>query len=121
MRTSTELREAVNKLMTLYIRVGAVLEINISDQVRKAIIREYEANAKDDPRIMRLAISEVYWVLKNNVFASWLDSRDFNRVRLFHASPVELNRRRALATAVAPSSAAEVVVNSDDDAQVSPV
>jgi len=89
LRTSAELEEITRKLMELYIYLGADLEVNIPSVIRDPILREYETT-KDDPRILKPAVSEIYWMLKNNVFDSWLQSHDFNRVRLMHTSPDSL-------------------------------
>jgi len=74
-----------------YLLHGADYEINISQQTRDSIVQQYKTT-KDDPRIFRVAIAEVYHLLKTNIFAKWVASHEFQRVRLIHANPVDLRR-----------------------------
>jgi len=86
----------VKLLMEHYIYENSDLEVNISYQVREQIVEEFKAT-RDDPRIFRMAISEVYYTLRNSIFISWLDSVEFARVRAVRTSPETLVKRRSQA------------------------
>eukprot|EP00160_Parvularia_atlantis_P020367 Unigene8419_Nuclearia_a/m.25768 Unigene8419_Nuclearia_a/g.25768 ORF Unigene8419_Nuclearia_a/g.25768 Unigene8419_Nuclearia_a/m.25768 type:complete len:505 (-) Unigene8419_Nuclearia_a:135-1649(-) len=101
-RPEVELEEIVSKLVDLYIRPGADLEVNLSHELRAQILRE-SATRRADPRVLRGALSEVYYMLKTNVFATWLDSYDFKRVRLIKGTPAGLSHA---ATGFVPGSPA---------------
>ena len=97
------MEEIIRKLVELYILNESPLELNLSDDVRKSILDAY-ANDKTNMRIFRKAIVEVYWMLKSNVYRSWLDSHEFKELRLLRTSPTAMANAQKRRTVISPQT-----------------